>query len=91
MRNIFVDVDYATLPEHMREGARDYVERGWKPGDFLRAVLENNLVEAFGHADLINRLAMDDWAKWLWNEAPKGCWGSPEKVAAWIKAKGGDA
>ena len=70
----------------MQGGARDYVERGYEPGSFLGAVLENNLVEAFGHVDAVNRAAMGAWAQWLWNEAPSSCWGSPAKVAAWIAA-----
>jgi hypothetical protein len=70
----------------MREGVQLYVERGVEPGGFLEAVLCNRLVEAFAKADTINRYAMFDWATWLWNDAPMGSWGSPEKVAAWIAA-----
>jgi len=87
MTTEFPDVDYSTLPEHMQQGARDYVERGYKPGSFLRAVLSNDLVEAFGHADLTNLDHMRAWALWLFNEAPSMCWGSPERVAAWIEAR----
>ena len=76
---------YVMLPEHMQDSARLYVERGIEPGGFLCAVLENNLTEAFGRADSINRDAMFEWACWLYNDAPGDCWGSPEKVAAWIK------
>lgn len=82
-------VDYSMLPEHMRAGARDYVERRHpNVGGFLRAVLENDLVEAFGRADEINAAAMRDWAAWLFNEAPANCWGSPDKVRAWLAASG---
>jgi hypothetical protein len=56
----------------------------------MRAVLENNLVEAFGRADETNAARMRDWATWLFNEAPSTCWGSPEKVQAWL-AEGFDA
>ena len=80
------EVNYITLPEHMRQGAEDYIERGYKPGSFLRAVLSNNLVEAFGHADGINLAYMHDWVKWLYNEAPSSCWGSERRVADWIDA-----
>lgn len=78
------EVDYSYLPEHMREGARDYVEKGEKPGGFLRAVLSNDLVEAFGYADATNYASMHLWARWLFNEAPADCWGSPAKVKAWL-------
>ena len=78
--------NYDRLPEHMRESARAYIEDGKPPGDFLRAVLENNFVEALGHADEENRAAIFAWAEWLYNEAPMPAWGSPEKVTAWIAA-----
>jgi len=79
------DVDYSPLPEHMQEGARNYIEHGEEPGGFLRAVLENNLVSAFERADNTNLPRMYTWASWLYNEAPSDCWGSPAKVAAWRK------
>lgn len=78
-------VDYSALPAHMRDGAEDYVERGYEPGDFLCAVLSNDLAGAFGHADTINRGFLDAWVTWLYNEAPSRCWGSEKKVAAWIE------
>ena len=81
-------VDYSGLPEHMQDVAKLYIELGTPPGGFLEAVLCNRLVESFGKADQINRLAMYAWTTWLWNEAPMGSWGTPEKVDAWI-AKGG--
>ena len=80
------EVDYSTLPSHMVEGARGYLERGYEPGSFLRSVLENDLVGAFAHADLDNQGAMFAWAAWLYNECPSPAWGSPGKVRAWIAA-----
>ena len=79
------NVNYSDLPEHMQSTAREYVESGMPPGGFLYAVLCNLLVEAFGKADRINRANMYVWAEWLYNEAPQGCWGSPEKVKSWIE------
>ena len=81
------DVDYSRLPEHMQSGAQDYVERRYPPGGFLAAVLENDLVGAFGKADKDNAAAMAEWARWLWNEAPSQCWGSPAKVKAWLDGR----
>jgi len=79
---------YHTIPDHMRAGAQRYVERGIRPGDFLSAVLSNDLMGAFQKADVINFNAMEYWARWLHDEAPAGCYGSPEKFKAWIKARG---
>jgi hypothetical protein len=84
-RNLFEDVDYSGLPEHMRQGARDYIELGAKPGDFLIAVLSNDLVDAFDRADSTNIERMRDIVVWLYNEVPSTAWGSRERVKAWIE------
>ena len=79
---------YWQLPEHIRAGFRRYVEEGVGLGRFGEAVFCNCLVEAFGAADEINRVRMFDIVKWVYNEAPGECWGSPEAVEAW-RARGG--
>ncbi len=76
---------YTMLPEHMRQAARRYIEDHELPGDFLTAVLRNDLVDAFGKADGTNITAMRTWASWLYNECPANAWGSPAKVTAWTK------
>lgn len=78
------EIVYDTLPEHMQEGAREYVELGREPGDFLRAVLCDQLVPACQRADMVNRASMGIWIDWLLGEPPMNCWGSPARVAAWI-------
>ena len=83
-----MDIDYSRLPDHMQDGARLYVEDGIEPGDFMFAVLCNDLIGAFGRADSINANSMRDWANWMFNEAPMGCWGSAAKVGLWVD-KGG--
>ena len=82
-----MEITYDYLPPHMQDGARRYVEDGIPPGGFMRAVLENRLVESFGRADTTNFRYMDEWARWLYNEAPSKCWGSPEAVEKWIESK----
>ena len=81
-------IGYGSLPAHMQEGARLYIEQGIPPGRFLMAVLCNNLVEAAGRADAENRAALPAWALWLHNDIPMGAWGSLEKVQAWMAAEG---
>ena len=78
-------VSYDLLPDHLRAGAEDYIENGREPGHFLLAVLENNLVDAFGRADHASLAAMHNIVIWLFNEAPSSCWGSRAKVDAWIE------
>lgn len=62
-------------------------------GDFLRAVLSNNLIESFSRADDENLTAMHEITKYIYNMIPSACWGSPEKVEAWLRdreLKGGN-
>ena len=68
------------------EGLRRYADHGIPPGDFLRAVLENNLMEAVGRADYENRLYLYEICDYIYNEMPFNCHGSPENVRAWLDA-----
>lgn len=77
-------LNYNRIPEHMRDGMRLYIENGIEPGSFLRAVLENDLMEACSRADDINRHRLFDFAWFLYNGAPCECYGSPENVRAWL-------
>lgn len=70
-------------PEHNRDGMERYIEQGATPGDFLLAVLSNDLMGAFGKADPINMVNVQSIALWLYNTAPPRCFGSPENVAHW--------
>ena len=80
--------NYDLLPEHMQDGMRLYIERGVEPGSFITAVLCNDLMGALGKADDINRHRLFDYGLFLYNEVPSSCFGSREKVAAWV-ARGG--
>lgn len=84
-------VNYGALPEHMRSVAQSYVEegklRGDLRGDFLWAVLQNDLYTAFSRADTDNRANMAAWASFL-GQIPMCSWGSVERIKAWIARKG---
>lgn len=80
--------DYSKLPRYMQDAARLYVDHGIQGGSFFTAVVSNDLKGAFSRADDTNTAAMAAWAMWLYNDAPNGCHGSPQKVADWIKRGG---
>lgn len=84
MTEVYEQATYDSLPEHMRDGARGYIEDGEEPGHFLRAVLENDLTRAYRYADGENLAAMAEWVHWLIWEIPAPAWGSPSKVNVWI-------
>lgn len=80
--------DAATqIPDHMRDGLMLYLTDGVQPGQFLTSILANDFVHAASRADLDNQEALWDWTVVL-NNLPIAAWGSPNKVAAWIKGKG---
>lgn len=78
----------ARLPDHMKQEARAYVDRGRSPGGFLRAVLSNDLMMAFSRADDANERHMKQWTMWLYNDIPSAAWGDAEAVEAWVEQGG---
>ena len=83
-----MSINYDILPEHCRKGMQLYIERGIVPGDFLQAVLKNDLVHSFSKADTINKNRLEDYARFLYSQAPFPCWGTNKKIIEWC-AKGG--
>lgn len=77
----------AYIPKHMTGAVKQYIEDGIPPGSFLTAVICNDLKEAVGRADHINIQALPNIVSWFYINAPRECWGSPEKFEAWIAAK----
>lgn len=78
------DREYAAIPAHMQEAILTYVERGRLSGDFLRAVVENNLSGAVGHADEQNLRLLPVYVRWFYNRAPWRCHGNPANVRKWM-------
>lgn len=72
------------VPEHNIDALWLYVNHGIETGGFLRAVLENDLMESFGHADIENRHHLFEICSFIYNELPTGCHGSCEKVQKWL-------
>lgn len=74
-----------TINDFMLRRLKAYIEHGECVGQFLTAVLENKLCEAVGHADENNLHNLPAYVGYLCNQAPQGCWGSPERVKAWLE------
>lgn len=67
-----------------KEGIDRYVQYGIRPGGFLTAVLENNLMGAMERADSENRIDLFEICRYIYNHCPILCHGSPEIVNEWI-------
>jgi hypothetical protein len=81
------EYDFREIPQYMHGGIIRYIEDGIMPGDFLSSVLQNDLKGACGAADQNNKHLLWDYVAFLYNNAPSMCWGSPEKVKAWVEEK----
>ena len=76
--------DYSKLPIGLQDGMKRYIEQGYQGGHFLYYVLSNDLIGAVNRADSENIKLLPDIVKWIYNEAPSGCFGSDVKVKAWL-------
>ena len=72
---------------HMVTSVRDYVFDGLPPGDFLEAVMKNDLFEACAKADEVNARLIGNYGKLL-TQIPRGAWGSKKSVNSWIAIGG---
>ena len=75
------------VDDNIKESLERYVEHRISPGGFLTAVLENNLMEAMGRADSINRYNLYNICTYIYNELPGHIHGSPEKVKKHLENK----
>ncbi len=81
---IQINADWSLIPPHMRGAVVRYFDDGIPPGDFLSAVLCNDLREACARADETNRYLLFDYIKFFYSYAPSGSWGSPDNFETWI-------
>lgn len=73
------------LPPHMQRSLDAYIRYGRPVGGFLKAVISNDLVQAAALADGVNVRQLPAFAAYLWNEAPRACWGSAEAYKEWTR------
>ena len=73
------------IPGHMLSALRGYCENHHPVGDFLTAVICNDLAEAVARADQTNIANLPAFVGYLYNEADSRCWGSKEKMKAWLE------
>lgn len=65
-----------------------WVDFGTPPGDFVTAILLNDLKETCATADADNILVIPLIVKYLYNSCPAACWGNAERLRDW-HMKGG--
>ncbi len=76
--------EHYDIPEHTKGELIRYIDDHLPPGHFLTAVLGNQLFEAMWQADALNRAALRDICKFIYNQAPADCWGDLKTVKEWV-------
>lgn len=74
------------IPAYMHGSIIRYVEDGIRPGDFLTAIICNDLTAAVGGADDMNKKRLANYVTWFVWYAPASCWGSKEAYEAWVSS-----
>lgn len=82
--DIYAVLATSRIPDYMHDAIVLYIAHHIQPGHFLCAVMSNDLVEAVGRADDTNQRLIPEYVKFFYNDAPSECWGSPDKVTAWL-------
>ena len=77
------------VPEHTAYGIVEYINNRRGIGDFLQAVMSNDLFKAFVYADDLNAYAMSAIVKFIYNHTPSTSHGSEEAVNNWLTGGGG--
>ena len=76
----------AAIPRHLRGGLDRYFQERILPGQFLQAVLANDLREAVCRCtDRETLLALPEMLQALYTWGPGNCLGSREAVEAWVR------
>ena len=75
------------ISHHMMLSIEKYIEKRQPVGDFLSAVICNDLKGAVSFADDVNIHNLPAYVGYFYNEAPHNCWGSSKKMKEWLKGK----
>lgn len=76
------------IPDYMINALVDYVVFGVAPGNFLGALLSNDLMETYRRADDTNIDRIRNYVMFLYNDAPAACSGSHQRFGEWIQREG---
>ena len=74
-------------PPGVRESLERYRDDGCPVGDFLEAVLSNDLMSAFARADADNTEALGHIVAWVYEYMPRSIWGDRQTYLSHLIAK----
>ena len=76
------------VPPHTLLGLIEYRDKGVPVGNFLYAVLVNDLYEAACRADDFNLPALRSIVQWVHDNMPPTSYGTKRRVSDWLRLKG---
>ena len=79
-----------TIPLHFYDSIYRYVIHRIPTGGFLCAVLEHDLFETHARADQDSLRHIHSLVKFIYNDVPSVCHGSPAKVTEWLEGRNVD-
>ncbi len=71
------------FPAVMKGAIERYILYGMFPGDFLAAIIENDLKGAVANSDSRNINFIQDLVKFFFNETSSECWGRKNAMNEW--------
>jgi hypothetical protein len=77
----------AACPQWVKDSCKRFVEQGIPTGDFMRAVLANDLMGAFGRADIETAKCMAAIVGYVYTNVPMSIIGSYAAVDLWVSRK----
>jgi hypothetical protein len=80
--------DALWIPPAIKAAIDEHVLNGRTPGNFVQAVLENDLAAAVLKADQTNYLMLGAIVGYCFNTLPYSCWGTKQAVEYWQKHGG---
>lgn len=81
-------IDFSTAPQGSEKSYQNYYQIGADPGDFIRAVLANDLMSAVTRADATNLSLLKEHVNFVYNVLPFVCSGNLERVSTWLRIGG---
>jgi hypothetical protein len=75
------------ISDSMMDGIERYLNNGIPPGDFLTAIICNDLSSAVVRADDTNLRNIPAFVAYFYNEAPIDSWGSAKQMMKWMVSK----
>lgn len=85
---IFTTANGFHIPDRMMRSIEAYIQKGQPVGDFLQAIICNDLREAVVRADDENIRNLPAFVYYFYQNAPSQCWGTRNHYNNWVAQKG---